>query len=456
MRRVLKRELTTTQIIATGFLVGIIIGTLLLLLPFSVKEGVEISFSDALFTATSALCVTGLVTVETAATWSVFGKIVILLLIQFGGLGVITFTTTLLLLLHKRITLKERMLIQDAYNLDTLRGLVKLTIKILKGTLIVEGIGAIIYAIRFVPDYGLIKGIGSAVFNSVSAFCNAGMDTLGPDSLVPYRGSTIINFTTMSLIILGGLGFPVWWDLMRSAKKRWIDKISFKKVIKQWELHTKLVISITLILIFGGMFLILLFEWNNPKTLKELPVWEKFLASLFQSVTTRTAGFLTIPQENFTDSSNFLFLFLMFIGGSPSGTAGGVKTVTIGMMIIAVVSIIRGKKDVEVFHRKIEDSYVKKGMAIVMLTLVILSSVIMLLSIIEDRRFLDIAYEATSAIATVGLSRNFTSSLSETGQYIIIIAMYIGRIGPITLALFFNSKKVKSNKSYPAEKIRVG
>lgn len=457
MNFIKKRHLTTTQIIAFGFLIAIVIGTVLLSLPISAKDGEATNLLDALFTATTSICVTGLTTVSTANHWSIFGKIVILILIQFGGLGVITFTTTILLILGKRITLKERLLIQDSYNLDTLQGLVKLTIKIIKGTFLVEGIAAILYAIQFVPEFGLFQGVGISIFNSVSAFCNAGMDIIGDNSLANYTSNVLVNLVTMGLIILGGLGFPVWWDLIRVSRIKDKGKMGLRRLIQKFQLHTKLVLMCTLVLLIGGAVAILVLEWNNPNTLGPYTWPQKSMIAMFQSVTTRTAGFLTIPQENFTNGTSFLCIILMFIGGSPSGTAGGVKTVTVAMMVLAVISVVQGKEDTEVFHRKIVASNVRKGMAVVMISLAVLIVNTMILSIFEDLEFLDIFYETTSAIATVGLSRSVTPILSVPSKILIILTMYLGRIGPITMALFFNTKKTKANsRSLPGERIIVG
>lgn len=452
-----RKQLTTTQMIVFGFMAAIGIGTVLLMLPVSSRSGEATGLVDAMFTATTSICVTGLTTVNTLEHWSVFGKIVITFLMQFGGLGVVTFTTSILLIMGRRITLKERLLIQDAYNLDTLKGLVRLTIKILKGTILVEGVAAVFYCIQFIPEFGFFPGIGKAVFTAVSAFCNAGMDLIGDNSLAPYRGNLLINGVTMSLIVLGGLGFPVWWDLIRVARMKEKRKLGFRGLFQKFQLHTKLVLTVTAVLVFGGAMVVMLLEWNNPLTLGPLPWWEKILASLFQSVTTRTAGFLTIPQENFRNATSFFCILLMFIGGSPSGTAGGVKTVTIAMMLLAVVSIVRGKEDTEVFHRKIAESNVKKGMAVVMISLVVLLTSTMILSIVEHAQFIDVFYETTSALATVGLSRGFTGTLSTAGKLIIIVTMYLGRIGPISMALFFNTKKPKANqRRLPGERIIVG
>lgn len=456
MKRLGRKSLTTTQMIAFGFLTGILIGGGLLSLPISSRSGEWTNLLDSIFMATTAICVTGLTTVTTVEHWNGFGQTVILFLMQFGGLGVVTFTTTIFLIMRRRITLKERLLIQDAYNLDTLRGLVRLTIRILKGTLLVEGIAALLYCIKFVPEYGLV-GIWKAVFTAVSAFCNAGIDLFGSTSLMEYRGSVLVNFVTMALIIVGGLGFPVWWDLVQALHRKDKRRLGWKGIFRKFQLHTKVVMVVTTILIFGGAMVILLLEWDNPRTMGNLPWGEKLMTSMFQSVTTRTAGFLTIPQENFTNATSFFCILLMFIGGSPSGTAGGVKTVTIAMMILTVVASVRGREDTEFFNRKIAERNVRKGMAVILLSLITLVTSTMALSIVEDAQFIDVFYETTSALATVGLSRNLTGGLSDAGKIIIIITMYLGRIGPITMALFFNTKRPKANvRRLPEERVIVG
>lgn len=449
---------STTRIIILGFACGILIGTLLLCLPFASAPGVETKPVDALFTATTSLCVTGLVTVNTFENWSLFGQIVILLLIQFGGLGVITFTTVVLLVLGRRITLKERMLIAEAYNLDTLSGMVKLVRRILKGTLLVEGVGALLFALVFVPQYGLIDGLWKSVFNSISAFCNAGIDILGPDSLAPYRSNVIVNLTTSGLIILGGIGFPVWWDVLRilRLKRQEREKLPWHGLWRKLELHTKLAITMTLVLIFGGMLLVLLLEYHNPDTLASLSFPEKLLAAFFQSVTLRTAGFFTIPQQYFYDDSAFLFVLLMFIGGSPSGTAGGVKTVTVLTLLLATMASIRGKDAVEVYGRTIPDSYVKKAMAVMSFGVVILIGLTLSLTLVESAEFLDILFEVASALGTVGLTRGITSALSVAGKLIVVLGMFLGRVGPLSMALAFNRQNARSLRHFPEEKIRVG
>ena len=453
-----KERFSTTQIIAIGFIVMIAVGTLLLTMPFSSADGTFTPVIDALFTATTASCVTGLVTVNTLTHWSLFGHIVILILIQFGGLGVVTFTTLFLIFIGQRISLKQRMVIQDAYNLDTLKGLVRLTKRIVIGTFCVEGVGALLYMIRFIPEYGPASGIWRSVFTSVSAFCNAGIDILGADGLAPYRGDVIVNLTTILLIVLGGLGFFVWWDVIGviGAKKKEKSKAG---IFKKLSLQSKLVFTVTGILIAAGAVFILAADWSNPESLGNLPVHEKVLGALFQSVTLRTAGFQTIPQENFTGATQILSMFLMFIGGSPGGTAGGVKTVTVAMVILSVWANLKGDKDTECFHRRISDSMVRKGVTVITVSFLVMAVSIIALSLaMPGAKIMEVIYESVSAIATVGLSRSFTPLLSFAGKVIIICTMYLGRVGPITMALAFNakSKSKKAGRQLPEEKIMVG
>ena len=319
-----KRLFTTTRIIMLGFLLGALLGSFLLCMPISLKEGVCLEYIDALFVSVSSICVTGLSTINIGQTFSLFGQVILLMLIQTGGLGVVTFTTILLLLFHRKITLADRMLIQNAYNLDTMTGLVKLTIAILKVTLCIELLGAFCYAFVFVPQYGPM-GLWYSLFHSVSAFCNAGIDLLGGNSFCAYRDNVVVNFTTMALIIAGGLGFPVFWEIARVLKIR----IKKKSGMRKMSFHANLVITVTVFLVLTGALLTLLFEYHNPDTLGLLSFPQKCMAALFQSVTLRTAGFATIDQAGFSSASSLLYLGFMFIGGSPAGTAGGIKTVTI-------------------------------------------------------------------------------------------------------------------------------
>lgn len=447
----MKKRKTTTGIIMLGFLIGALLGALLLTLPISARPGQSIGFLDALFVSTSSICVTGLSTVNIGQTFSAFGQVVLLLLIQFGGLGIVTFTTMVLWLFGRRITLADRMLIQSAYNLDTLSGLVRLTMRILKVTLCLEGLGAVGYAIVFIPEYGY-RGIWYSIFHAVSAFCNAGIDLLGGNSFCGYRDNVIMNLTTVFLIIVSGLGFPVYWEVARVLRPRRSDGRYGRKM----NLQAKIVLTATLALILAGAALTLLFEYDNPATLGPLGWPRKALAALFQSVTLRTAGFATIPQENFRSASCLVYLVFMFIGGSPAGTAGGVKTVTIVMLIASMLANIKGKKDVTVMNRKIADEAIRRCVAIVTFSFSVLMALTVALLAVQRSDFLDTLYEMTSAIATVGLSRGLTGALYPAGKLIVTLTMYLGRIGPITLALVFNSRTPADNISYADSKVIIG
>ncbi|MDO5156576.1 MAG: potassium transporter TrkG [Eubacteriales bacterium] len=443
-----KRLFTTTRILMLGFLLGALIGACLLYLPISVKSEVDLKFVDALFVSTSGICVTGLSTVNIGQTFSVFGQVILLLLIQLGGLGFVTFSTLLLIAFHKRVTLEDRLLIQSAYNLDTLSGLLGITIRVVKATLVVELIGALGYALVFIPEFGPI-GIWYAIFHSVSAFCNAGIDLLGGNSLCVYRDNVVINVVTMFLIIAGGLGFPVYWEIVRVICKKKVDK-------RKLNFHAKLVIYVTIALILGGAMFTLLVEYNNPETLGPLSLPNKIMASVFQSVTLRTAGFVTIDQAGFKSASCLLYLIFMFIGGSPAGTAGGVKTITVLMVVVSVIANIKGKKDVAIMNRKITDTIIRRCVAIVSFSFMILVGLSIALLLVCPADFLDVLYEMTSAIATVGLTRGLTSELNTAGKLVVSLAMYLGRIGPISLALAFNSKKVANAVSYAEGKVIIG
>ena len=436
-----------------GFIMGALVGTLCLLLPISVRQGQDIKPVDALFVATSSICVTGLSTVNIGQTFSAFGQVVLLLLIQFGGLGIVTFTTLVLCLFRRRITLSDRMLIQSAYNLDTLTGLVRITMRVLKATLLLEGIGALGYAIVFIPEYG-IKGIWYSIFHAVSAFCNAGIDLLGGNSFCGYTDNIVINITTIFLIIVSGLGFPVYWEILFWGRfRRGMGKDSYAR---KMSLHARLVFLTTLSLILAGSVLTLLFEYDNPDTLGPMAWPMKIMASLFQSVTLRTAGFATIPQECFRSSSCLVYLLLMFIGGSPAGTAGGVKTVTIVVLIASMFANIKGRADVSIMHRKIADDIIRRCVAIVTFSFSVLLVLTVALLAVQQSNFLDTLYEMTSAIATVGLSRGLTGSLTTVGKLIVSLTMYLGRIGPITLALVFNSRSPSAHVTYPESKVIIG
>ena len=453
MKKKTKFTFSTTQIIMLSFLIVILLGSALLSLPISTQSGKPVAYIDALFTSTTATCVTGLVTLPTVTTWSVFGQIVILVLIQIGGLGVITVMAGFMVALHAKLKLKDSLLISDAFNLNSLSGLTNFVKKVFIGTFIIEGIGALMYMPVFIPDFG-VKGIWISIFNSISAFCNAGIDIVAENSLCNYALNPLINVTTSILIILGGLGYIVWWDIIRVLKNA--KKLKFK-CFSALTLHSKIVLTATLILIFGGAIMILIAEYNNPLTIQGYSFFNKLQLSFFQSITTRTAGFATIPQENLSNTSAIISSFLMFIGGSPVGTAGGIKTVTIVVLIATAHSAIKNKNEVSLFNRSLSSQVTKKAVAVTVMSFAIMFLSTVLLSVVTNAPALDIFYEAVSATATVGLSRNLTSTLDLFGKMIITATMYFGRIGPISLAIAFTSKKeITNNIKNPTEEISVG
>lgn len=450
MKKRFRISMTPPQLILLGFAAVILLGSLLLALPISTKSGQAVSYTDALFTATSATCVTGLVTLSTVATWSVFGQVIILLLIQIGGLGVITVMAGIMLLLQKRFGIKDRVLLQDSFNLNTLSGLVIFLRKVIAGTFIIESLGAVLYMTVFVPHFG-VKGIWISVFNSVSAFCNAGIDIISDYSLCDFAHNPVVNITTCLLIFMGGIGFIVWWDVLDAVKKQ------KAKWFKHLTLHSKIAISSSVFLILAGAVLIFVFEYNNPHTIKDFSLLDKIQASVFQSVTTRTAGFMTIPQQNLTNPSSYVSLLLMFIGGSPAGTAGGIKTVTFTVLIASSISAIKNRNETVLFNRSIPKLAVSKAVAVTSVSFATMFLSTIFLSIFVQADALDIIFETISATATVGLSRNLTSSLNEIGKIIVIITMYIGRVGPITLATMLSLRKVKENIiKNPVEDISIG
>lgn len=451
--------MTTAQVIALGFAILILTGGLILWMPFCTVPGQSTSFTDAVFTATTCICVTGLVTVTTAAHWTLIGKAVILLLIQIGGIGFIAIANIIFVYLHKKISMRSRKMIQESYNLDQMSGLVKLVKRVMVCVFGAELIGAVGYAFRFIPQFGAAKGIWQSVFTSVSAFCNAGVDILGENSLMPYAGDPLVNFVTIVLIIASGLGFIVWWDLADKIKKVFCRKLSVRRIFKSLRLHSKLVLVTTTVLVFGGAFLIFLFEYHNPETMGSMPLGQKILASLFQSVTTRTAGFLTVDQGALSGASVLLCLFLMFVGGSPMGTAGGMKTTTLAVLVLSIVSNVRGKADVEFQSRRIRSHYIRSAVVIMGTGVgVVFAMSILLSAAMPGADIVDIVYEITSAIATVGLSRGLTPNLTFFGKWIVIVTMYLGRIGPLTLgtAVVVRAAKRSENTRLAAEDIMLG
>jgi len=441
-------KLQPTQVLVIGFASVILIGALLLNLPIASQNGQSVGFINAIFTATSAVCVTGLSVVDTGTYWTLFGKGIILVLIQIGGLGFMTMATMIAIILGKKISLKERLIIQEALNQYSLAGLVRFSKYILILTFMIEGVGAVLLSFRFIPEYGWSTGIAYSIFHSISAFCNAGFDLIGNGrGLTPYVSDPIVSLTIISLIIIGGIGFSVITDII--TNKKW-KKLSF---------HTKIVVLITGALLTVGFIGFMLLEWSNPNTLGNLNGSNKFLAGFFQSVTTRTAGFNTLDFAAMTNASKILTIMLMFIGGSPASTAGGIKTTTFGVILFMIISIIRGKTETEIFRKKISRDIVNRALAIAIIGIFLIILITMILSITDSQfAFMDVLFETTSAFGTVGLSLGITPELSVLGKILIIFLMFAGRVGILTIAFALARQQHKNNGNikYPEGKILVG
>lgn len=448
----------TLRITAAGFLGVILLGAMLLYLPVSNTQ--PIAFIDALFTAVTSVCVTGLVTVVPASQFTLFGKIILLVLIQIGGLGVIACATLFLFLLNRRITIQERVVLKEAYGADRLGGIVKMVKKVILGTFAVEGAGAVMYAFQFIPEYGVIRGIGYSVFHAVSAFCNAGIDILGNNSLADYVTNPIINVTTILLIILSGIGFTVWFDVIDNNRRLVRGEVPKRWWFTRLRLQSKLAVIMTVLLIFAGTVFVFLAEYRNPDTIGKLSIGQKLMASMFQSVTTRTAGFCTVSQGALHTESKLFCAILMFIGGSPGGTAGGVKTTTFAMLFLACLTFVRGGNDTECMGRKITVANFRTGFAVVMVAFaVFITGTIAVLFLEPDSILLEnVIYETASAVGTVGLTADLTPRLCRASQYVLMVMMYIGRLGPLTMALMFAGKTHPRDRirSLPEEQIMVG
>ena len=441
--RIKKLKLSSFQIILFGFVAVILIGAFLLMLPISSKSGEGTAFIDSLFTSTSAVCVTGLFVFDTATHWTIFGQIIILLLIQIGGMGVVTVAASFALLSGKKIGLFGRDTMKEAISAPTVGGIVRLTGFILKGIFLIELIGALIMLPVFCKDYGA-EGIWMAIFHSVSAFCNAGFDIMGTksgafSSLTSYSAQPIISITIMSLIVVGGIGFLVWEDI---CKNKWR--------IKKYRMQSKVVLLVTAILICLPTLYFFFFEFND------LPIGERLLTSLFQAITPRTAGFNTVNLAIISEVGLFLMIMLMLIGGSPGSTAGGMKTTTIAVLFSSAISVFKKKENAELMKRRIEDDTVKNAAAIFLLYIVLFLGGGMVISAIEDLPMLYCLYETASAVGTVGLTLGITPTLGILSKTILIVLMFVGRVGGLTLiyaALGGNKKQVSK---LPLDKITVG
>lgn len=440
--------LKPAQILAVGFALVILIGAIVLNTPFVTISGERVGFVNALFTSTSAVCVTGLVVVDTGTYFNRFGHTVIMILIQIGGLGFMTMGTMIAFLVGRKITLKNRLLMQKAMGQNSIAGIIRLVRRVLIGTFCVEALGVLLLSFTFVPVYGWKTGLYFSLFHSVSAFCNAGFDLIGNGvSLIPFQYDYIVNFTVCGLIVIGGLGFTVIFDMLETR--------NFRKLT----LNSKLVLTTTGALLLSGFITIFIFEMNNPATLGSMPLQGKLLTALFHSVTPRTAGFNTLVMSDLTMSTVFITMMLMFIGGSPSSTAGGAKTTTIATMVLSVKSIILGREDANVFKRKISMDAIHNATAVVSVSMALVVLVTLCLTVSESSHtMMEILFETVSAFATVGLSLGLTPDLSDFGKLLLSITMFAGRIGPITLVLALTGVK-DSNRTlyhYPEDKITIG
>lgn len=439
------------QVMVLGFGALILFGALMLNLPISTQSGENVGFLNALFTATSAVCVTGLIVVDTSTYWNEFGQFIIITLIQTGGLGFMTVATMFSLITRKKINLRERLLIQESLNQVNLSGLVKLTRYIIVMTLVIEGIGALLLSFVFIPKLGLAKGIWYSIFHSISAFCNAGFDLMGSVTGAPFSSlnyfvdNALINIVICSLIVLGGIGFPVLLDIINNKK--------YSKL----NIHSKIVLNTTAILIIIGFLFIFIVEFNNG--LGTLSIKGKVLSSLFQSITLRTAGYTTIDLTVLGESTLFFMIILMLIGASPASAGGGLKTTTIATLFLTVKAFILGKEDIEVYQRRISTSTVRKSLGIFFIGVsLVLFGTLALTIISPGFNLIESAFEIASAFATVGLSIGGSADLTSLGKIIVIIFMFLGRVGSMTIfiALLSRSSKVKSKIRYPEGKIIVG
>ncbi|OGO40112.1 MAG: hypothetical protein A2147_05405 [Chloroflexi bacterium RBG_16_57_8] len=444
-----KHEKRATQpslrILVYGFAAMIALGTLLLMLPFSSESGGATPFVDALFTATSSVCVTGLVVVDTLDHWSFFGELVILVLIQFGGFGYMTITTLFLIALGRKIGLRERLLVGESIGLSRVREVSKLIRNLFLFAMGAEALGAAIFYIRFSADYEKGAAIWKSVFQSVSAFNNAGFDIFGGfRSITGYHDSLLVVLTTAGLVVIGGLGYLVIQDVFRTRRPDWFS------------IDTKMVLSVSALLLISGMVIILATEYANPSTLGVMSISDKVLNAFFHSVTPRTAGFNTISVADMNDYALFFTMILMFIGGASGSTAGGIKVGTFGLVFTTMWSAIRGKEHPGAFGREFMTSQIFRALALVMLSIGVVAVVVFLLNITEDFEFLRILFESVSAFGTVGLSTGITPDLSITGRLIIIVTMFIGRLGPLTLTLALVRAQSVSMYRYPREIVRIG
>lgn len=444
-----KLKLSPTQIIAVVFALIILLGTLLLTLPIASRNGVSCGFRPALFTATSSTCVTGLILLDTWTQWSGFGQIVIISLIEIGGLGFMSMASMVIFLFRRKVGLREKMLIAQALSVNSMDSVVRIQKWVIIGSLLIQLTGASILFLRFLPDYGLAQSVKWGVFHAISAFCNAGFDITGNiapgASLIVFNNDPVVLITIMALIVIGGLGFFVWEDVATCRRFR------------DFSVYTKLVLLTTASLLLGGALLIGILEWSNPGTLGEMPAWQKILNACFQSVTVRTAGFTSVDQAALTEGGKAVSIILMFIGGSSGSTAGGIKTVTVLVLILFVIARARGKNTVTVFKRNISQEKIMDAATIVSLVVGLATVGAVFITATSPVSFTDALFETASALATVGLTAGVTTSLSIPAQYMIILFMYFGRVGILTISLgFLGGNKAEDRFHYADTNLLIG
>ena len=443
MKKIDIDNLSPAQILSLGYLTVIIVGTILLSLPIATASGQAMNPLDALFTATSATAVTGLIVENTATFFSTFGQVVIMILIQIGGLGLMTMSTLFAFLIKKKLTLKYRLMVQQDLDQFELSGIIRLVRYVVFVTFTIEATGALLLFTRFIREMPVGRAAYYAIFHAVSAFNNAGFDIFG-NSLENFTGDITVNLVITALFILGGIGFAV------------IAEIHSGKRFRDFSLQTKLVLAVTAILIVGSTVVVFVLEYTNPATLMDLSLGEKALSSYFTAVTPRTAGFNTLPTGNLRDSTIFFVIVLMFIGASPGSTGGGIKTTTFGSLLTVLYSKARGKEDIELFKRRLSKQTIYTAVTVVSISAFLVFVITMLLTISENAPFIDLLFEAVSAFGTVGLSTGVTPELTTVGRMLIIITMFAGRVGPLTIAMAIGEQDIKGNVKYPKEKILVG
>lgn len=454
MKLKVKAKMTVWQFLSLGYLIVILTGSLLLMLPFATRDGQSTSYVNALFTATSATCVTGLVPYDTNTHWTLFGQIVILCLIQTGGLGFMTFVSVVFSALRRNLGLYERKVLMQSAGEEQLSGIRRLVRRIFIGTAIFEGTGAVLLAFRFIPDFGAAKGIYYAIWHSISAFCNAGFDLMGGNfgdgkfvSLTHYATDPLVSLTIAFLIIIGGLGFCVWSDIINTRCN-----------VKKFRLYTKVVLLVNIVLLLVSTVLFLVFERNNPNY-DNFSFGEKLLVSFFNATTPRTAGFNTVDLTSLSDSGYLLTVMLMFVGGSSGSTAGGIKTSTLAVILMGILSVFRGRKDIEIGKKRVDYSMVSQALAIFVSCLILVMTATLIICAIEPdsiASFRSVLFEAVSALGTVGLSLSLTPILSTASKCILILLMYAGRVGILTLALALGESRKPPETKKPLDSLLIG